>query len=172
MNSNISREPKVNNFYKNGFDNFLEFRKASKVEYGGLTAMVLERIPRDAREILDIGCGDGYISSLLMKNFQADFYLLDQSSLAIEKAKEKALGAMGFISEDITSYLQSVQNGRFDAMIALNSLYGVEITKEFADSLMDKVSQNGVFMLALATGRSHFVELQKKYWSRAHADPF
>ena len=181
MDSTEAREPKVNNFYKNGFDNFLEFRKASKVEYGGLTAVVLERLERSLptgkiANILDVGCGDGYITSLLMRDpyisEMTNFYLLDQSRMAIEEARKRVPRAKGFINKEIIEYLSTTVDKEFDAILALNSLYGIKIDIEFVNKLMSKLEPDGVFILALATGRSHFVELQKKYWSKAHADPF
>ncbi|MDO8340021.1 MAG: methyltransferase domain-containing protein [Candidatus Burarchaeum sp.] len=164
------REPRVNGFYGRHFDNFLEFRRASRPEYEGLTAILLERLPKNAKEILDVGCGDGHIPALLMERISANFHLLDQSALAIEKARMRAPAAVEFIAEDVNSYLPTIPDRSFDAILAVNSLYGATLDRNFAERIMAKLIDGGVFILVLATGNSQFVDLQKKYWSSVHED--
>ncbi|MBL7206000.1 MAG: methyltransferase domain-containing protein [Candidatus Aenigmarchaeota archaeon] len=63
--------------------------------------------------ILDIGCGDGFISSLIGKKTGAEMHGIDVSSSAIQKAKGSGIKAQ---SIDIDGKKLPFENGYFDAV--------------------------------------------------------
>jgi ubiquinone/menaquinone biosynthesis C-methylase UbiE len=89
--------------------------------WGGLRERILaEQInahtPRDVRNILDVGCGDGYLLHILQKNSSKDikYYGLDQSLTRLKRVLEKIPLVKNTLGE-IT--LLPFRNNSFDVVI-------------------------------------------------------
>ncbi|SHN56019.1 class I SAM-dependent methyltransferase [Desulfovibrio litoralis] len=100
--------------------------------------------------ILDIGCGTGLFSSVLLKKYpNAKFTLIDLSDKMLELAKERFKNNINFkfITEDYTKHKF---NEKFDIIISALSIHHLSATQKevLYDSCYKMLNDNGIFINA------------------------
>ena len=117
---------------------------------GGFVAVVVELLPneealvrelcrrlkqREARRILDVGCGTGklalFIAEMLREQKEGCVVVgIDTDTTKVKKARERAL-SMKFVSFEVQSATQTrFKDGSFDAVVSLKALH--EISDAYA----------------------------------------
>jgi SAM-dependent methyltransferase len=139
--------------------------------------------PPDSRRILDVGCGNGFVSrALLEKGY--DVIGLDASTEGIERAKRYAPGRF-FVHRVGTDALPAqLLSGTFDIVVSLEVIEHIYAPRGFVDFCRNMLKPNGMLILSTPyhsypknlllalTGQmdKHFTALwdsgHVKFWSR------
>lgn len=112
---------------------------------------VISFIPENARKILDLGIGQGYLEDRL-KQLNITKYILygiDVSSQAIHDAKINFKGQ--FIKDDVFNINKHCQENYFDAIITLELLEHISPSKTFSfyEKVYSLLKKNGVFICSI-----------------------
>ncbi len=81
---------------------------------------------KDGSQVLDIGCGDGYLGQLLQRQKKCDVTCFDISEVALNKAKAKGLKTVLGSVEDPLPF----QNNSFDCVIATEIIEHVPLSEQ------------------------------------------
>lgn len=97
-------------------------------------------------KILDIGCGDGMISSLLAKRTKAEIYGVDISSTAVRKANERGISAEVFnVDRDGFPF----EENTFDAGFCGDLLEHLYDTENLLNNIYKIIKPNGYLIVSV-----------------------
>ena len=79
----------------------------------------------EVKTILEIGCAEGTHTNLLQNDFpKANIDAVDISTTAIERARKGLINKrVSFYSDDIVTFLKSVENKKYDVIVASEMIY-------------------------------------------------
>jgi len=105
---------------------FDDIARLSGDSEGGGWRWVTRRVPRDARRILDVGCGTGGLASALARP-DRQITGIDLSPEMIRRARARASGIAGVAFEvgDLMTWLPASQP--FDAIVSVAALHHVDL---------------------------------------------
>lgn len=109
---------------------------------------VLKRIPPEAKEILDVGCGDGYFACLIAKAFPKSAVTgLDADVSGIEIARQRALSIsnVGFEFSDKTAL--PFEDQRFDVIIMADVIEHLTNVKGMVSELRRILIPSGLMII-------------------------
>lgn len=132
----------------------LDARKAflNQGYYDGILSEVLKMIRKynpQAKEILDLGCGEGYYTSKLYEKFPANYYALDISKIGIDKATR--------YSKDITWIVANSKNIPIEdkSLDIITALFTVVNSEEIKRTLKDSG-----YMIHVTANNKHLIEFK------------
>ncbi len=105
----------------------------------------------DGLKILDLGCGDGFITEYLYKSHpQNDFYLIDGSEEMISKAQERLkYQRMTFIKESFEDYIMlSDAVEKYNFVFSSMAIHHLDINQKsrLYSKLYQELCDNGLFI--------------------------
>ncbi|MFH1511187.1 MAG: radical SAM protein [Candidatus Woesearchaeota archaeon] len=123
-------------------------------------------ILKDAKTILDIGCGTGK-NSLYLKKLGFDVYGIDRSRQAISKIPAE-LDKKNFIAED---FMDWQSDKKFDAAIDIGCFHMIdsEQRKEYVNRVAKLLKADGVYILRCFSEHGHKV---KRFYPSEMISPF
>jgi 2-polyprenyl-6-hydroxyphenyl methylase/3-demethylubiquinone-9 3-methyltransferase len=99
-----------------------------------------------AKEVLDLGCGNGAFSGFLAsKGFSVGGCDASASGLAIAR---ESFPAMTFFQHDLANPLPSGHAGRYDAVVSLEVIEHLLLPRVLLNSAMQAMRPGGVFILS------------------------
>lgn len=127
--------------------------------------------------VLNLGCSGGLMRKILSKYNRREFYLdgVDNNPQLARKARKKLNEAkkghhrLSLKCQDYFNYLETCEEGRYDAAIASLVLSQVENSKFF--HLVNKVMKSGGRFVILKNSKSHLRELEKAFFEFAASNP-
>ena len=110
----------------------------------------IEITKSDVRKILDIGCGNGNLTKILLEKFsEAEFVLLDASELMLEESKKRFSGRN---FNYLNSYFQEAELGRnqIDLAVAVLSLHHLNQKDKmsFYEKVFNALTPGGKFVFS------------------------
>jgi len=122
--------------------------------------------------ILDLGCGDGIITSYLYKQFpQNNYFLLDGSSEMLDKAKERLnIGNISFINQSFEDYIKQIcKECEYDFVFSSNAIHHLDYFKknELYNKIFKELKYDGMFINidVVLPNSNESEKLQFKMWS-------
>ena len=97
-------------------------------------------------KVLDLGCGDGLISSLLANVTGAKIYGVDISSMAVEKAKKRGIIAKVF---DMNKDGLAFEKNTFDAIFCGDLLEHLYDTEKLLENVNLMLKPNGYLIISV-----------------------
>jgi FolB domain-containing protein len=161
------------NHYKNSGDfnnSFQEFKQKILESDSELLKLVSENLSSFVKQkneisILDVGCGDGSISTLLYEEFNkhskvSNYYGIDISATLINKFHE-VLDDPNLFTLDVggASNLETLQISNFDLILAFNSWYG--LTFDLVEKYLFKMKKDSKLVVVLNAPNNIFSVLTK-----------
>jgi tRNA (cmo5U34)-methyltransferase len=119
---------------QDGAKSYLQYADLMVVERKR-TLTILEKLfvyhfqQRKGLTLLDLGCGDGFVTEIIRsKNPDNVFYLMDGSDFMIERAKERLKGSgLFFLTETFERYLaKSSDAGKYDCVYSANAIHHLD----------------------------------------------
>ncbi len=111
--------------------------------------------PADAPRVVDLGCGDGRLTSALHKYLGASETLgIDSAPRMLESAAAYADGSVKFASGDIADWCSTAS---FDIIFANASLQWVADHRRVISSLKDSLVQGGQMALQVPSNADHAI---------------
>lgn len=109
-----------------------------------------------ARNILDVGCGDGHFLDLVRKNISEssiNFYGLEHTNESILAAKSRGFEIYDFhINENISELITE----RFDAIVLFHVLEHVENPVDFLQNILSILNKGGNIYISTPLSPMHF----------------
>ena len=94
-------------------------------------SLLVEAMPRDARRVLDVGCGDGMLSAHLIQSGIPHVVGLDVDGKVLERAKARHAGVpVDWLQGDL--FEVPLEAGSFDAVVSVAALHHVPAEKALA----------------------------------------
>ena len=117
--------------------------------------------PKGSWRYLDIGCGDGSITSHIVKtlkegNRETSVTILDPSRAQLELAK-KSLETMRFksVEKDFEQFVEDGSHNEFDIITAVHSLYTID--DAYIPRIYDLLAPNGIACIWMGTLENNIV---------------
>ena len=150
-------------------DRLLSITSDSKTKSNGpltLDSLFWSGILQDSNSILSIGAGRGDAELILMEKFSKMIGYIDPSGSLkddyISKINRKKLETQ--LIEAIEARFEDYKIGvKYDAAIAVHSLYYVEINSDFFQKLENILNPNGRFLSILSTEKDFSKRLMKRF---------
>lgn len=142
----------------------MDYTNKSNVYYENLRPEMQELLPKDAKVILDVGCGRGAMAYSLMQKFNLEAWGIEFMKEEAEVAKSK-LNVV--ISESIENALPQLPDKHFDVIYFNDVLEHLAYPYDVLKSIQSKLSPNGVVISSIPNVRYHSVMKQylfKKDW--------
>ncbi len=110
-----------------------------------LSQLPLQKIDKRAR-ILDLGCGTGIMTELLMKKGFSNFTLVDFSKNMLSQAKKKLRGIKNIKYEHM-DVVKKLPKGKFDLVVSvmLFNTFNEKITNYILNRLVKHMSRKALF---------------------------
>jgi len=118
---------------------------------------ILERFPRRATRVLEIGCGEGYFGSSLLRNNLADQVIGVEPNLQACKVAEQHLTAAHCVSVENLSACEEPFSTPFDAIILNDVLEHALDPDAFLTKLTGLLRGDGFFLVSLPNVQFHKV---------------
>ena len=137
----------IDNFWESSLEEYLAVKDESrkKTLYPKIIEIVEKLSPTN---ILDFGCGDGELLSLLQKKCQAKFSAYDQSQLAIKALKKR----LGRENVNIYKHKDDIRPNRYDVIICSLVLMTISTETELNEvmsAIYSAKSKQGVAIFAI-----------------------
>jgi SAM-dependent methyltransferase len=144
--------------------NLLRFNAALAARY----AFVLDRSPEGHSLILDLGCGDGYVSRLLAEMGHR-LVGCDESMIGLELAKGQLAemhidGAVSLLQN--SGYKLPFQNGVFDVVTLADVIEHVTYPEELLKSIYEALKPGGRLLLSTPC------RVEGKKWDQCHESEY
>jgi 2-polyprenyl-3-methyl-5-hydroxy-6-metoxy-1,4-benzoquinol methylase len=119
--------------------------------------IVLDKLKESsARNILDVGCGDGHFLDLVRKNISEssiNFYGLEHTNESILAAKSRGFKIYDFnINENISELITE----KFDAIVLFHVLEHVENPVDFLKNILSILNKGGKIYISTPLSPMHF----------------
>lgn len=103
----------------------------------------------DGDNVLDIGCGNGYVLNIIAKHHKGNFAGIDKSESIIKAAKSRNRqfiknGIMEFCCQDLSR--MSFEDGFFDKVYTINTIYFWESLDDTFREINRVLKPNGIFI--------------------------
>lgn len=146
-----SRKNLENYFNKQRISAFNEILDKVKLETGGFSPL----------NILDAGCGCGYLTSLIKKRYpKSTVFGIDYSDEGIRIAKSK--------NEDIFFEIKNLNeklNQSFDLIFCTSVLEHLKYPEDILNNLISHLNPGGKIIITVPNGRLDFFEGHIHFWS-------
>lgn len=106
--------------------------------------------------ILEIGCGTGFLTELINKKIKFEKYTALDIVKYCEDYIKKINPQINFINDDIENFINNSE--KYDLIISNASLQWVNNFEEIVNNLKQKLSENGTFLIS-TFGRENFREI-------------
>jgi len=143
----------------------MQKNSAPKTEYfEHLRPEMMKYIPTNASRILEVGCGSGLFVQQLKSTIKAEFWGVEQNTVAAKKSAEifnKVLVG------DVTKLLSELPNAYFDCIIFNDVLEHLVDPEQLLVAMKNKLLPNGVFVASIPNVRyvkNLFNLLVRKDW--------
>jgi methionine biosynthesis protein MetW len=131
------------NFYSNLFDKEAEKYYMIQEKKIRIVLNLFER--HENGKILDIGCGDGFISCLIAQKAQAKVFGVDISQNAVSKAKERGIAARVVNADKELPF----EKGTFDAVFCGDVLEHMYDTEKLLESINNILKPDGYLIVSV-----------------------
>ena len=131
-------------FYSNIFDN--EAKRYYKIQKKKINKVLNLMEKNKKGKILDIGCGDGFISSLLLKKTGAKVYGVDKSRNAVEKARKEGIIAKVM---DVNKREFPFKANSFDGVFCGDLLEHLYDTERLLENIIKILKPNGYLIISV-----------------------
>jgi tRNA (cmo5U34)-methyltransferase len=106
---------------------------------------------RKGLTILDLGCGDGFVTEVILSKFpQNTFYLMDGSEFMLEKAKQRLKGSgLIFLTETFQNHLdKQPESGKYDFVYSMNAIHHLDFSekKRLYLRVFEELKTGGLFL--------------------------
>jgi methionine biosynthesis protein MetW len=132
------------NFYSSMFNDEAERYYKIQAKKISIVLGLLEK--HEKGKILDIGCGDGFISSIIAKGTGAEVHGLDISRHAVSKAKERGIAAKVL---NLDRHTLPFKEDSFDAVFCGDVLEHVNDTENLLDNINHVLKPSGYLILSI-----------------------
>lgn len=112
---------------------------------------------KDFSSILEIGCGTGFLTELINKEFVFDNYTANDIVSECETYVKKINPNINFVADDIEIAIKN-SNKTYDLIISNAAFQWVENLKEFIELLMSKLNKDGILLFS-TFGQENYREI-------------
>lgn len=131
-------------FYSNIFNN--EAKRYYSIQKKKINTVLNLMEKHKKGKVLDIGCGDGFISSLLVSTTGAKVYGVDISNNAVEKARKKGIVAKAM---DVNKRKFPFEANSFDAVFCGDLLEHLYDTEKLLENISEVLKPNGYLIISV-----------------------
>jgi len=120
-------------------------RQVEAVIYGSVNPPLFQRIPRSARRVLDVGCGDGTLSRAIKAEW-------DAAVVGITHSAEEAERGRSVLNEVVVADLETYDPtplGQFDVIICSHVLEHLSHPQRWLQALQGSFRPGGALIVAL-----------------------
>ena len=141
--------------YVNKYDDLSSFH------YSKISKILIQSIDCNGKEVIDVGCGTGILSFLLMEKGVAKLVCVDQSILMLDKCRERSI-ALGYTDDVISFYEGDVENLPFADnsydLVCINMVLGMVPNQQQAINELTRILRPGGTMALSVHGPAHYKE--------------
>lgn len=143
--------------FKRKLNSYNENARIQKQMAEKLINLITSSEVQNIGEILEIGCGTGLLTELVVKNIPFSNYTALDIVSECENFIKNIDENIEFISNDIEKYI-STTNKTFDLIISNASLQWIENLPDFINKLTDKLNPNGKLLFS-TFGKENYREI-------------
>lgn len=148
--------------YNGEFTDYINrYDELTSYHYAKISKILIQRIECDGKEVIDVGCGTGILSFLLIEKGAAKLVCVDQSSLMLDKCRERSI-ALGYSENLISFYEGDLENlpfteNSFD-LVCINMVLGMVPNQQQAIHELTRICRPGGTVALSVHGPAHYKE--------------
>jgi ubiquinone/menaquinone biosynthesis C-methylase UbiE len=141
--------------YINKYDELTSFH------YAKISKTLIQRIDCNGKKVIDVGCGTGILSFLLIEKGAAKLVCVDQSRLMLDMCRKRS-SALGYIDDLISFYEGDIESLPFADntydLVCLNMVLGMVPNQQQAIAELTRILRPGGTIALSVHGPAHYKE--------------